>query len=141
MYELQILISKCEIPADVSFFFGSKNCFLNLLHRKYKNQLKSKRNFIAINNLNSRWFSKNVLEGHDKQQVELMKEEIILVDHQDQPIGYVSKKDGHLRSYIDNETSRPHRAFSVFLFNEKNELLLQRRSSHKITFPNRWTNT
>jgi isopentenyl-diphosphate delta-isomerase len=29
----------------------------------------------------------------------------------------------------------------VFLFNEKNELLLQRRSSHKITFPNMWTNT
>lgn len=34
-----------------------------------------------------------------------------------------------------------HRAFSVFLFNEKNELLLQKRSSDKITFPGVWTNT
>jgi len=34
-----------------------------------------------------------------------------------------------------------HRAFSVFLFNSRNELLLQRRSVHKITFPMRWTNT
>ena len=34
-----------------------------------------------------------------------------------------------------------HRAFSVFLFNSKNELLLQRRASEKITFPDMWTNT
>jgi isopentenyl-diphosphate delta-isomerase len=34
-----------------------------------------------------------------------------------------------------------HRAFSVFLFNEKNELLLQQRATEKITFPDLWTNT
>jgi isopentenyl-diphosphate delta-isomerase len=34
-----------------------------------------------------------------------------------------------------------HRAFSVFLFNEKNELLLQQRAKEKITFPLYWTNT
>jgi isopentenyl-diphosphate delta-isomerase type 1 len=34
-----------------------------------------------------------------------------------------------------------HRAFSVFLFNEENELLLQQRAASKITFPNVWTNT
>jgi len=34
-----------------------------------------------------------------------------------------------------------HRAFSVFLFNSKKELLLQQRASEKITFPNMWTNT
>lgn len=34
-----------------------------------------------------------------------------------------------------------HRAFSVFLFNDKNELLLQQRASEKITFPDMWTNT
>jgi isopentenyl-diphosphate delta-isomerase type 1 len=34
-----------------------------------------------------------------------------------------------------------HRAFSVFLFNSKNELLLQQRASEKITFPDMWTNT
>ena len=34
-----------------------------------------------------------------------------------------------------------HRAFSVFLFNSNNELLLQKRAACKITFPNFWTNT
>lgn len=34
-----------------------------------------------------------------------------------------------------------HRAFSVFLFNDKNELLLQQRADEKITFANMWTNT
>lgn len=34
-----------------------------------------------------------------------------------------------------------HRAFSVFLFNDKNELLLQQRAPEKITFPDMWTNT
>lgn len=34
-----------------------------------------------------------------------------------------------------------HRAFSVFLFNQNNELLLQQRASDKITFPSVWSNT
>lgn len=34
-----------------------------------------------------------------------------------------------------------HRAFSVFLFDSQNRLLLQQRASEKITFPNMWTNT
>jgi len=34
-----------------------------------------------------------------------------------------------------------HRAFSVFLFDESNRLLLQQRASEKITFPDMWTNT
>ena len=34
-----------------------------------------------------------------------------------------------------------HRAFSVFLFNANNELLLQQRSDSKITFPGHYTNT
>jgi len=34
-----------------------------------------------------------------------------------------------------------HRAFSLLLFNSKNELLLQQRAKKKITFPGRWTNT
>lgn len=34
-----------------------------------------------------------------------------------------------------------HRAFSVFLFNEKNELMLQKRTKEKITFPSIWSNT
>lgn len=34
-----------------------------------------------------------------------------------------------------------HRAFSVFLFDDRNRLLLQQRASEKITFPDMWTNT
>jgi isopentenyl-diphosphate Delta-isomerase len=34
-----------------------------------------------------------------------------------------------------------HRAFSVFLFNSKNELLIQKRAQEKITFPSYWANT
>jgi isopentenyl-diphosphate delta-isomerase len=34
-----------------------------------------------------------------------------------------------------------HRAFSVFLFDENNNLLLQQRATEKITFPDMWTNT
>lgn len=86
-------------------------------------------------------FSSDILDNYDKVQAELMKENLILVDKKDTPVGMISKKDGHLRSYLDGKDSTPHRAFSAFIFNEKNELLLQRRSSHKITFPNMWTNT
>jgi isopentenyl-diphosphate delta-isomerase len=41
---------------------------------------------------------------------------------------------------IDVYSGALHRAFSVFLFNNRNELLLQRRSLHKITFPDVWSN-
>ena len=34
-----------------------------------------------------------------------------------------------------------HRAFSVFLFDSQNRLLLQQRATEKITFPDMWTNT
>lgn len=88
-----------------------------------------------------RAMSSEALEGYDATQVELMKENLIVCDEQDNIVGKCSKKEGHLRSFLDKEKALPHRAFSCFLFNEKNELLLQRRSSHKITFPNMWTNT
>lgn len=34
-----------------------------------------------------------------------------------------------------------HRAFSMFIFDEQNRLLLQQRAEEKITFPSLWTNT
>src|SRR6266536_1716506 len=46
---------------------------------------------------------------------------------------------GHLMTNINQGLL--HRAFSVFLFNSKNELLLQQRATEKITFPDMWTNT
>lgn len=74
-------------------------------------------------------------------QTELMaKDECLLVDEDDQIIGSASKFDAH-RFTPGEPSGLLHRAFSVFLFNEKDELLLQQRASHKITFPNVWTNT
>lgn len=46
---------------------------------------------------------------------------------------------GHLMKNIDQGLL--HRAFSVFLFDSKNRLLLQQRATEKITFPDMWTNT
>mmetsp|Transcript_32207 Transcript_32207/g.28539 ORF Transcript_32207/g.28539 Transcript_32207/m.28539 type:complete len:262 (+) Transcript_32207:167-952(+) len=85
--------------------------------------------------------STSPLDGYDETQVNLMKENLILVDTNDKVVGKCSKKDGHLRTELDQPNAQPHRAFSAFIFNEKNEMLLQRRSDEKITFPNMWTNT
>jgi isopentenyl-diphosphate delta-isomerase len=79
------------------------------------------------------------LEGHDEEQIRLMDEVCIVTDENDLPIGTASKKLCHLMTNIDKGLL--HRAFSVFLFNDKNELLLQQRASEKITFPDMWTNT
>ena len=50
-----------------------------------------------------------------------------------------SQCSGHLMKNIDEGLL--HRAFSVFLFDSRNRLLLQQRASEKITFPDMWTNT
>ncbi|CAD5177987.1 unnamed protein product [Musa acuminata subsp. malaccensis] len=64
----------------------------------------------------------------------------ILVDEHDNVIGHESKYNCHLMEKIESENLL-HRAFSVFLFNSKYELLLQQRSATKVTFPLVWTNT
>ncbi|KAG6047147.1 isopentenyl-diphosphate delta-isomerase idi1 [Claviceps sp. LM77 group G4] len=83
--------------------------------------------------------SSEALSGHDEEQIRLMDEVCIILDDDDMPVGKASKKLCHLMSNIDKGLL--HRAFSVFLFNDKNELLLQQRASEKITFPDMWTNT
>lgn len=67
-----------------------------------------------------------------------LDEQCILVNQHDQECGYASKRDCHR---LVNGQIPLHRAFSVFLFNTKDELLLQQRSSTKITFPNHFTNS
>ena len=63
-----------------------------------------------------------------------MKEHVILVDKQDNPIGLMEKIEAHEKALL-------HRAFSVFVFNEKNELMLQQRAAEKYHSPLLWTNT
>lgn len=62
-------------------------------------------------------------------------EELILVDEHDREVGSRSKSDCHSGSGI------LHRAFSIFVFNGDNELLLQKRSPSKLLWPNYWSNT
>ncbi|PHH65285.1 hypothetical protein CDD81_2697 [Ophiocordyceps australis] len=81
----------------------------------------------------------DALSGHDEEQIRLMDEMCIVTDENDNAVGKASKKLCHLMSNINKGLI--HRAFSVFLFNDKNELLLQQRAAAKITFPNAWTNT
>eukprot|EP01087_Luapelamoeba_hula_P017608 TRINITY_DN5564_c0_g3_i1.p1 TRINITY_DN5564_c0_g3~~TRINITY_DN5564_c0_g3_i1.p1 ORF type:complete len:289 (-),score=50.24 TRINITY_DN5564_c0_g3_i1:52-855(-) len=79
------------------------------------------------------------LLSSDEVQRALMEELCLEVDPDDVVIGHVSKKLSHLNTSI--RKGMLHRAFSVFLFNSKGELLLQQRSKDKLTFPENWTNT
>lgn len=60
-------------------------------------------------------------------------EEVILVDGNDEPIGKMEKMEAHYQAAL-------HRAFSVFLFNEKGEMLLQQRAKQKYHSGGLWTN-
>ena len=71
----------------------------------------------------------------DSAQVDLMSEAIIAVDELDNELRPISKVEAH---YSSGEL---HRAFSVLLFDSNNRLLLQKRASHKVTFPNVWANS
>ena len=62
------------------------------------------------------------------------KEYVILVDKNDTPIGEMEKIEAHEKALL-------HRAFSVFVFNDQNELLLQKRASSKYHSGGLWTNT
>ncbi|EED96177.1 isopentenyl-dephosphate delta-isomerase-like protein, partial [Thalassiosira pseudonana CCMP1335] len=81
-------------------------------------------------------------DGSAMSQTEFMERDTVLVVNDDDVvIGSESKRSAH-----EFTPSQPrgvlHRAFSVFLFDEStSELLLQKRASSKITFPNVWTNT
>ncbi len=63
-----------------------------------------------------------------------MLEEVILVDENDNEIGLMEKMEAHEKALL-------HRAFSVFVFNKKGELLLQQRALHKYHSGGLWTNT
>ncbi|HZW77509.1 MAG TPA: isopentenyl-diphosphate Delta-isomerase [Flavobacteriaceae bacterium] len=64
-----------------------------------------------------------------------MKEElVILVNENDEKIGLMPKMEAHEKALL-------HRAFSVFIFNDKNELMLQQRAMDKYHTPGLWANT
>lgn len=74
------------------------------------------------------------LKKEDSAQAALMAEAVIAVAEDDTVIGPMSKLEAH------QGAGHYHRAFSVLLFNKQGEMLLQQRSSDKVTFPNVWAN-
>lgn len=64
-----------------------------------------------------------------------MKEEefVVLVDENDKVLGKMEKQKAHIEGVL-------HRAFSIFIFNEKKEMLLQQRAKSKYHSPLKWTN-
>jgi isopentenyl-diphosphate delta-isomerase len=64
----------------------------------------------------------------------MIEEQVILVNEKDEQLGLMPKQEAHEKGVL-------HRAFSVFIFNDKNELLLQQRALHKYHTPGLWTNT
>ena len=59
--------------------------------------------------------------------------QVILVNHQDDPIGVMDKLEAHQKGLL-------HRAFSIFIFNTKGEMLLQQRAFDKYHSGGLWTN-
>jgi isopentenyl-diphosphate delta-isomerase len=64
----------------------------------------------------------------------MIEENVILVNKEDQQIGLMPKLEAHEKAVL-------HRAFSVFVLNSKNEIMLQQRAQHKYHSPLLWTNT
>ncbi|WP_299179882.1 isopentenyl-diphosphate Delta-isomerase [uncultured Chryseobacterium sp.] len=62
-----------------------------------------------------------------------MEEYVVLVNPEDEVLGLMEKQQAHVNGLL-------HRAFSIFLFNSKGEMLLQKRAAEKYHSPNQWTN-
>lgn len=64
-----------------------------------------------------------------------MKEEyVVLVNKNDEPLGLMPKLEAHEKALL-------HRAFSVFVLNDRGEIMLQQRAADKYHSPELWTNT
>lgn len=62
-----------------------------------------------------------------------MTTQVILVNEDDEEIGVMDKMEAHIQGKL-------HRAFSVFIFNDKGEMLLQQRAAGKYHSGGLWTN-
>ena len=64
----------------------------------------------------------------------MSEEYVILVDEHDNELGVMEKMQAHIEGKL-------HRAFSIFVFNDKGELFLQQRALNKYHSAGLWTNT
>lgn len=64
----------------------------------------------------------------------MAEEKVILVNEKDEVVGLMPKMEAHEKAIL-------HRAFSVFIYNDHQQLLLQQRAFSKYHTPGLWTNT
>jgi len=64
-----------------------------------------------------------------------MEDYVVLVNEKNVPLSTMLKLTAH------NKNTPLHQGFSLFLFNQSGELLLQQRSSRKKTWPDTWSNS
>ena len=65
-----------------------------------------------------------------------MEEEyVVLVDGEDNEIGFDEKSAAHIYP------AKLHRAFSIFILDDRGQLLIQKRNHGKITWPGFWSNS
>jgi isopentenyl-diphosphate delta-isomerase len=77
-----------------------------------------------------------MVDWQDPERVVSFDDEpLVLVDEQDRETGYLDKAAAHLGRGV------LHRAFSLFVFNPRGELLLQQRAAGKRLWPGYWSNT
>lgn len=97
------------------------------------NFIRNSLHYLMAKPSNQRWASTiaaaNQLQAKNLQETALA-ENCILVDEFDRAIGQSSKRDCH--RVDENGRIKLHRAFSVFLFNTNGDMLIQKRSSHKV---------
>nr|ABP01599.1 isopentenyl diphosphate isomerase [Adonis aestivalis var. palaestina] len=94
---------------------------------------------LCVHQAFSRLLSTSACRMQHAQLSDLPEDQCILVDKNDKVIGEEAKSTCHIVSPDGNLLL--HRAFSVFLFNSKGDLLLQKRASAKVTYPDHYTNT
>lgn len=63
----------------------------------------------------------------------MSEQQVVLVNERDEMLDVMDKMEVHQRGLL-------HRAFSVFIFNSKGEMLLQQRALHKYHSGGLWTN-
>eukprot|EP00347_Sterkiella_histriomuscorum_P015204 403357917 len=105
--------------------FQKESCRFNQIRGSNEKIMENyRRNFSSLNGLQHQKLQKLKF---DETQVVQMQDMITLVDENDNVIGPISKLDAHFKtehSLISNPQRLPHRAFSLLLFNSRDELLL-----------------
>ncbi len=64
-----------------------------------------------------------------------MNDKLILVDSRDNILGHETKENCH------KGKGKTHRAYSIFIINKKDQLLIQKRSKQKLLWPEYWANS